>query len=69
MGWVCMRGHFICVNLNVELEDQTPGGAKPPYGAVCHCGCATFPVRVCSSDEFKTAFKDLRRSAREALYH
>lgn len=63
MGWVCQAGHFTPVNLNVDLEMQRPGGKQPPYGAVCHCGVATWPMIVCTEGEFRQRFVELAHAA------
>lgn len=59
MGWVCARGHFIGVNLDIELEGQRR--------TECPCGAASWPMIVCTSAEFAARFEELRRSRAPVL--
>lgn len=62
MGWVCTAGHFTAVNLRVPLAEQRPGGTTPPYGAVCRCGRAAWPMIVCTEREHQEHYDVLRAS-------
>lgn len=50
MGFVCMQGHFIAMNLAIPFDEQ--------YRTVCHCGMASILLVEVGKEVARDIFND-----------
>ena len=58
MGFICVAGHFIGVNLAIPWDEQ--------WLTTCYCGKATFPVIDCTKMEWVSRYEHYKRLAADA---